>query len=69
MLARSPGFSVVIVLTLALSIGATSAIFSVIEGVLLRPLPYANPDRLVRISFNSDTQPKFPLNPNDFLDF
>jgi predicted permease len=68
-LARTPGFTVVIVLTLALSIGANSAIFSVIQGVLLKPLPYPHPDRLVRIYFNSDTQPKFPLNPNDFRDF
>ncbi len=68
-LARTPGFTAVIVLTLALSIGANSAIFSVIQGVLLRPLPYPHPERLMRVYFNSDTQPKFPLNPNDFRDF
>src|SRR5438128_242287 len=59
-LGRTPGFAVVIVLTLALAIGANSAIFSVIQGVLLRPLPYTQPDRIVRIFFNSDTFAKFP---------
>jgi hypothetical protein len=68
-LGRAPGFTIIIILTLALSIGANSAIFSVIEGVLLRPLPYTQADRIVRIFFNSDTYAKFPLNPNDFRDF
>jgi predicted permease len=67
-LGRTPGFIIVMVLTLALSIGANSAIFSVIEGVLLRPLPFGQPDRIVRIFFNSDTYPKFPLNPFDLRD-
>ena len=59
MLAKSPGFTVVIVLTLALSIGANSAIFSVIDGVLLRPLPYPEADRIVRVFFHSATYPSF----------
>jgi hypothetical protein len=43
---KNPGYSVVVILTLALSIGANTAIFSVLDAILLRPLPYPEPQRL-----------------------
>lgn len=48
-LAKQPGFTAVVLLTLTLGIGATTAIFTIVDAVLLRPLPFSNPDRIVEI--------------------
>src|SRR5215510_14408928 len=56
-LRKSPGFTLTVVLTLALGIGATTAIFSLVEGILLRPLPFRDADRLVRVGDHLGSSP------------
>ncbi len=69
-LARSPGFTVIAIATLALAIGANSAVFSLINALLVRPLPYQQPSRLALIweQFATQGLDRIPVSPPEYLD-
>lgn len=67
-LRRAPGFALVSIFTVALGIAATTAVFSIIDGILLRPLPYPKPDQLVRIYERSPEYPASSFAAPNFFD-
>src|SRR5437870_11623368 len=68
-LIKNPGFSAVAIIALALGTGVNSAIFSVVDAVLLRPLPYRNPDRLVLVWTSNPTTPRDAMSVPDFFEY
>src|SRR5215831_12552950 len=68
-LRKSPGFAVTAILILTIGIGASSAIFGFVDAALIRPLPYANPDRLVDVAETAAVFPRSNISYYDFLDW
>ncbi|HEY2016420.1 MAG TPA: ABC transporter permease, partial [Bryobacteraceae bacterium] len=69
LLRKTPGLTTVMVLTLAIGIGANTALFSVVDGLLLRPLPYPDSDRLITVWSKSPHGDQGNLSPADFIDY
>src|SRR5579859_3333951 len=69
MLAKSPAFAAIAILTLALGIGANTALFSVVNGVLLNPLPYPHPSQLVALYGKAPGYGQAPVSYPNFLDW
>src|SRR5262245_30132746 len=68
-LLKHPGFTALVVITLALGIGASTAIFSIVDSVLLRRLPYATADRIVAIQELNDAGKRVQVTSANFLDW
>src|SRR5436190_18883173 len=68
-LLRTPAFTIIAIATLALAIGATTAVFSIVNGVLLKPLPFRDPDALVRVGSLGKEGKLVHMSAPDFIDY